>query len=259
MFLKSAVPITLQTTKEDLDVYQQFSNDFDLWIRLYSGPIGGIPKQSMITNGITDALHQLYIKYQTIGIFSGEYGYHNLVHNTTYNLEDADAIIISHPFSADGMSSHDKIALADKLNKPLIIDCAFFGACSGISFDFSQYNNVVAVMFSLSKSMGTGANRVGKIYTELNLPSKVLNINYPFLGNVLYHQQLLAKTTPNCVANKYREVQLEICREYDLVPSDTVMFGLDYTNTYDEYKRGDINRVCISHMINRSIDVTFIT
>ena len=57
-------------------------------------------------SGVTDALNQLYGLYNKIGIFDGEYLYHQNVlgEKATTNLQEADCIVVSHPFSADGKS-----------------------------------------------------------------------------------------------------------------------------------------------------------
>ena len=46
--------------------------------------------------------------------------------------------------------------------------------------------------------------------------------------------------------NMYAQKQLRVCRKLELMPSSTVIFGLDYTDRWSEYKRGNVNRVCIT-------------
>ena len=52
---------------------------------------------------------------------------------------------------------------------------------------------------------------------------------------------------------KYRMKQEEVCKHLNLTPSDTVIFGVDYTEKYTKYKRGKVNRVCISNLIRDKI------
>lgn len=233
----------------DLESYTQFHRDFNSWIYSSKQTVNGLPEDSYIVSGITDAFHQTYSLYNKIGIYDGEYGYHEKVfpNRITYDLNEADVIIISHPFSADGECSHWRIAEADKLGIPIFIDCALFGICTNINFDFSQYKNVHSVCFSLSKAFGTGWQRVGLLYTVDNYPVKVYSDwQYPLTACAERHYELIKKYGPDHIAEKYRYQQLIICGKMDLVPSKTVIFGLDYKNRYNDYRRGYVNRLCIS-------------
>lgn len=242
----------------DLKSYTQFHVNFDRWIKSSEQTVAGLPNShdSYIVSGITDAFHQTYSLYNKIGIYPGEYGYHGKVFpdRVTHDLEKADVIIISHPFSADGECSHSKIAAADKLGIPIFIDCAFFGICSGINFDFSVYKNIHSVCFSLSKTFGTGWQRVGLLYTRDNYPVKVYSDwQYPLTASAERHYQLLQMYGPDDMFKKYRFKQEEICSTLRVIPSSTVIFGLDYSDKYKEFKRGNVNRLCISKGLN---DVT---
>lgn len=233
----------------DLNSFTQFHNQFETWIHSSKQKVAGLPGKSYIVSGITDAFHQTYSLYNKIGIFDGEYGYHEKVFpdRITYDLKEADVIIISHPFSADGECSHNKIEEADKLGIPIFIDCAFFGICSGINFDFSQYKNVHSVCFSLSKTFGTGWQRVGLLYTIDNYPATVYaDWQYPFTAGALYHYDLIKKIGPDDMYEKYRVQQEWICDIMKILPSSTVIFGLDYSDRFNKYKRGNVNRLCIS-------------
>ena len=48
---------------------------------------------------------------------------------------------------------------------------------------------------------------------------------------------------------QYKDKQIKICKELELTPSPTVIFGIDYTDKYSEYKRGPSNRVCITNLL----------
>lgn len=248
MILGSARPIELHGSY-DIKSYQEFHKKFHNWIHSSNQLVKGMPWDSFIVSGITDAFHQTYSLYNKIGIFSGEYGYHEKVFpdRVTYNLLDADVIIISHPFSADGESSHDKIAEADKLGIPIFIDCAFFGICAGINFDFSSYKNIHSVCFSLSKTFGTGWQRVGLLYTKDSYPVRVYSEwQYPLTACASFHYNLIDKIGPDVMYKKYRLQQEQICGKIGITPSSTVIFGLDYTNKYKGFQRGNVNRLCLS-------------
>ena len=236
----------------NMEQFSVFKHKFENWIHSSKQQVKGLPGNSYIVSGLTDAFNQTYALYNKIGIFNGEYGYHKMVlgNRVTFNLEEADAIIVSHPYSADGMSAHDKLKLADSYNKPIFVDCAMFGICHNIDFDFTSYKNIHSVGFSLSKSFGTGRRRVGLLYTIDQYPAAIYSDwNYPLLSSAEFHYNLIDTLSPDSTVNKYLSIQLAICKELEVVPSNTVIFGLDYTNRYDEFKRGNVNRLCLSEII----------
>ena len=250
---RSAIPIEFHRNRT-LDDFKKFVTEYRNWIFSYSGEIGGLPPNHYITSGVTDAFNQTYALYNKIGIFDGEYGYHKIVldQRVTHNLEEADVIIISHPFSADGNCSHEKIKEADQLGIPIFIDCAYLGICNpNISFDFSEYKNIKSVAFSLSKTFGTGLYRVGLLFTHDKYPCTIYrDWNYDLVASAEVHYGLLSNIGPNYMYEKYRTKQEEVCKQLDLIPSDTIIFGVDYTEKYrKKYKRGKVNRVCISNLI----------
>ena len=250
--LKSALPLEFQYRAIDVEEFSTFKKTYESWIYSSKQVVKGIPEKSFIVSGITDAFNQTYALYNKIGIFDGEYGYHLLAveNRITKDLSQADVIVISHPFSADGLSSHDKLKIADTYNKPIFVDCAFFGICDNIDFDFSQYKNIHSVCFSLSKTFGTGWCRVGLLFTNDPYPVTVYeNSQYPLIASAKYHYDLINTRSPDDMFKKYRPKQLEVCKELDIIPSDTVMFGLDYSDRYIDFQRGNVNRLCLTQLI----------
>jgi hypothetical protein len=249
--LIGARPIELQSY--DVSAFDEFKKKFDNWIHSSKQSVVGLPKQCYIVSGLTDAFNQTYGLYNKIGIFKGEYGYHSLVLNdrVTTNLDIADIIIVSHPFSADGMSSHEKLKIADTYNKPIFVDCAFFGICHNIDFDFSKYKNIHSVGFSLSKTFGTGTRRVGLLYTIDKYPVTVYSEwNYNFVSSAENHYELIDKISPDYMVDKYIDAQNAICNELNIIPSNTIIFGLDYSTRFSNFKRGDVNRLCLSAILS---------
>ena len=244
--------IAIEQQLVDIPQFIKFKEKFNKWIHSSMQLVTGLPKSYYIVSGVTDAFNQMYGIYNKIGVFDGEYGYHSLViqNRVTLNLDEADAIVISHPFSADGMSSHEKIKIADSYNKPIFVDCAFFRVCYDIDFDFSSYKNIHSVCFSLSKSFGTGLHRVGLLYTVDPYPVTVYSQwHYPLVACAEHHYTLLDTISPDSMIKKYKDAQLAICQEFNLIPSDTILFGLDYSEKYVSFKRGPVNRLCISHLL----------
>jgi hypothetical protein len=252
LLLYPALAIGFNYNHKDLNDIKNFKEQFHNWIHSSRQIITGLPKNKYLVSGLTDAFNQTYSLYNKIGVFDGEYGYHHLVwgdERVTTNLDEADVIIVSHPFSADGMCSHERLRIADTYNKPIFVDCALFGTCTNINFDFTAYKNIHSVGFSLSKSFATGWRRVGLLYTLDKYPVSVYEQwDYPLLACAEYHYSLLTTMTPDTIADRYRQQQLEICTDLDLMPSNTIIFGLDYKQRYPEFLRGNVGRVCITRL-----------
>ena len=92
---------------------------------------------------------------------------------------------------------------------------------------------------------------MGLLFTEnKNYPAALYTgWHYDLISSAEAHYDIIDNLTPNCTYKKYRSLQVEICKELDLLPSNTVIFGLDYTDKYNKFKRGNVNRVCISNLI----------
>jgi rRNA maturation protein Nop10 len=254
---KSALPLEFKYSRADIDKFLSFKQSYIDWIHSSKQIVKGLPEESFIVSGLTDAFNQTYAIYNKIGIFDGEYGYHllSVENKVTKDLSQADVIVVSHPFSADGLSSHEKLKIADSYNKPIFVDCAFFGICDNIDFDFSQYKNIHSVCFSLSKTFGTGWCRVGLLFTKDPYPVTVYaGAQYPLIVSAQYHYNLINTKSPDDMFKKYRDKQLEICKELEIIPSDTVMFGLDYSDRYKKFRRGTVNRLCLTQIIE-NIDI----
>jgi hypothetical protein len=259
LFSIPAIPIN-NFFKPNPRHYTSFLNKFDKWVHSSNKNVKGLPTNKYLTAGITDVFDKTYIKYNKIGIFPGEYSYHCMIleeylteSRITYNLAEADIIIVSHPFSADGLSSNEKLQLADSYNKPILVDCAYFGVCSDISFDFTPYKNIVSVAFSLSKTFGTGNLRIGLLYTNDFYPYAVWDEwFYQSYSNIDYHHNLIDKIGPDDLAKQFKKQQIKLCNKYKLQPSKTILFGLDKIGRYDNYRRHDVNRICLSKLYKRS-------
>jgi hypothetical protein len=261
IFEKSATAI--KPVHADVQLYRKFEKKFEDWIYSSNQTVKGLPEKSFLASGITDAFNMLYGMYNVIGIFPGEYSYHRLVlpkNRITYNLKKADVIIVSHPFSADGMSSIDRLLIADTYNKPIFVDCAYFGVCNNIDFDFTKYKNIDSVAFSLSKTFGTGSYRIAKIFSNSEYPAYIYDEwRYQLHSSAAYHYKLIDKISPDDTYNKFRTLQLDICKEYNLTPSDTVIFALDYdkSDLYKYYDRDIVNRMCISEELYKRSGVFY--
>ena len=250
--LRSAKALGFKNSPVKLNQYNNFIRIYDKWIKSSEQNVKGLPGKPYVVSGITDAINQLYGLYNIIGIYDGEYMHHQNVlgDRVTTDLSKADCIVISHPFSGDGKCSHDKLKEADSYGVPIFVDCAFFGICYGIDFNFEQYKNIHSVCFSLSKTFGTGFNRVGLLYTIDKFPVTLYEEwNYPLMSSAEHHYNLIVTIGPDDMPKKYLEKQKLICEELGIEPTPTIIFGVDYSKKYSEFNRGPANRICITNLL----------
>jgi hypothetical protein len=244
---------------------QEYLEYIPQWIKSSNlNTIDGLDKfkHKYIISGITQAFDDFYIRHinKNIVILRGEYPYlKRFVKNIRLyegKFYDNDAFIISAPFSASGRIHEEFYSVmenAEKHSIPTLIDCAFFGICSGLSLTLN-YQCVDSVCFSLSKAFASGCFRSGIQFTNVNLSSISVqnNWNYVQLLSAKIGLLLSQNYSPDYIFNKYRNIQEDICKRHGLEPSDTVIFGLSSKKTYDSFEiDGYINRCCITPLIKQ--------
>jgi len=221
-------------------------------------------KHSYITLGNTQAIENHYnISNGRVYTFPGEYPYHtSFKDNKRIRMTDQVPMpagpyikhgsIVSYPFAATGNRLDDfdeRMKFLDNTN--VMLDFAYFGLYySPTILDLTKYPQIHSVAFSLSKVFSTGFMRVGILLSkdELDTPLAMCN-DWSYLPklNMKLHVGLMKKFSPDFIYEKYRRKQLDLCKEHDLTPSDTVIFGLSNDAKWDKYTRNNIiNRVCLS-------------
>ncbi|MBC8421785.1 MAG: hypothetical protein H8E03_00035 [Pelagibacteraceae bacterium] len=198
--------------------------------------------------------------------FKAEFFYHNAnwkkFHAWNYIEDDEiksnDAVVISFPFSDYG-KEHPKMRQVldecERLNVPVLIDCAYYVIARGLNFDFTEYECVEDITFSLSKGFHL-SNRIrgGIRYTKKYYDDNIHIMNewkqYSHIS-AYFGTKLLEYFPSDFSMNKYRDKQIEFCNTHNLTPSDCVIFALETTgDKYKELNRGtEINRLCISYQI----------
>lgn len=219
-----------------------------------------------LTSGNTQAFDDFYIRHhdRVFKFLPGEYPYLSkyvrrwelLDENT--ELTRKDALVMSAPFSATGNMHprfYETLERADHLGIPVLIDCAFFGITRNLHLRL-DYRCIEAVCFSLSKAFGAGCFRSGIEFSKQNGgPASIQNDwIYVQLLSAKIGLEIAKKYSPDYIPLKYRDWQLEICEEFGLEPSDTVVFGLggDAFKFYDV--DGVSRRVCITPAIKARIE-----
>lgn len=231
--------------------------------------------------GTTESFDKFYIENfsKTFKCFRGDYLYHNISWNSAgihwnyiddeknkINLEPNDAVVISFPFADTGnihpLMTRDFFDECLKLGIPVMLDCAYFGICENINFDFT-HPAITDVVFSLSKSFPVRHFRIG-----LRLSKELKNDGLTAYNNTQYLNKIgcgigiefMNSFSPDHPCNTYRQTQLKFCKEFDLKSSNTVIFGIDANSKYQKYNRGYpfSNRICFSKYLktgNIPVDV----
>lgn len=256
----------------DSTVLPQFISTYTQWIQsTKNNSVLGLEQFSTVafSAGTTEAFDKFYLKHhdRRFRCLRGEYIYHVLSwqqqHRPWAYLDDepltpGDAVVISLPF-ADTGNCHEFytkqfLDQCVELDVPVLLDCAFFGICGGVEFDF-DHPAIQEICFSLSKTFPVSTLRIGVRYSRHNDGDSLLIYNDTqyinrfgaAVGTVLMNLQ-----TPDETFDRYRSQQLHWCNIHSLAPSNTVIFGVDTQHCYDNHNRGSkhTNRLCFSKYFN---------
>jgi hypothetical protein len=256
----------------DRTIQSEFLCKFFEWIQESKlNKLHGIEKYNKLSyvHGSTQAFDFFYAenKNRRMRCFKGEFAYHWLTWRNNYRgwayieddkIREGDAFIVSVPFSDYG-SIHPKLEevlnKCDLLNVPVFIDCAYYVMARNINFNLDR-KCIKGVAFSMSKGFyGTEKIRIGmRCKKDFNDdPVDVFNS----LGQVstmgcIVGNSICNNFPPDYIQNKYREKQIEVCRQYGLTPTDCISFGLADKNDerFLDFQRGtDWRRVTISGLL----------
>lgn len=253
----------------DNTVHQRFVDRYRQWIqRSQLNCLRGLDAfpVACYSNGSTEVFDKFYLRHtgRRFRCFRGEYMYHigaykNYQHWCYMDqdqLRENDALVLSLPFSDLGdvyPATNDVLDQCSQLGVPVLIDCTYFGQCAGIDFDL-DHPAVTDVAFSLSKTLPVAWIRIGMRLTRHNVDDslEVYNrIGYVNRLGASVGLQALDKITADDVWQKWHGVQESFCKKLNLVPSKTVIFGLDTTNQFPEYNRGGpSNRLSFFRYLN---------
>jgi len=237
------------------DVIETFLTKYKQWIKTTSlNQILNLDefKYACYSNGTTESFDKFYLKHSNrrFRCFKGEYMYHKLAWRAGFDwcyiedddLEKNDAVIVSLPFANTGnepIKLDYLMSTCTELDIPVLIDCAYFGICSDITFDFS-YPCIREVTFSLSKIFPVSYARIGMRLTKEDDDDTLFvykKINYINRLGPLLGIRYLESFSPDYIVNKYKDTQKEFCQELDVDQSKTVLFGLG-DERWKEYNRG---------------------
>lgn len=219
--------------------------------------------------GTSESFDKFYIKNfnKKFKCFRGDYLYHSISWKsagmdweyvdkepTKICLQPGDAVVISLPFADTGnrhpLMNKDFLDECFRLKVPVMLDCAYFGICQDIEFDFT-HPAITDISFSLSKSFPVRHFRIGlRLSKEIKDDGLTAYNNSQYLNKLACYLgiKFMNSFSPDYPSDTYKQHQIKLCKEFDLVPSNTVIFGLDMSSKYEKYHRGYpySNRICFS-------------
>lgn len=258
-------PSTLKILKTPIDLSCLHDNDIiDNFLKKYHDWIHTTKNNKLLglenfsfkcySNGTTESFDKFYLKnpLRRFRCFRGDYMYHKLAWRDNYNwswLEDdaireRDAVVISLPFADTGdvhLQYASVMESCTKLNVPVLVDCAYFGICSQITFDLT-YPCITDVVFSLSKTFPVAHARIGMRYTREDNDDTLFmyhKISYNNKIGATLGIRFLENFSPDYISDKYKDKQLEFCEILNVYPSKTVLFGQGGP-AWHHYNRGGI-------------------
>jgi hypothetical protein len=221
------------------------------------------------SNGTTESFDKFYLKHsqRRFRCFRGEYMYHQVAWRNYFPnwqfLDDGpilenDAVVISLPFSDYGYE-HPKMQeildVCNELGVPVLIDCAYFGICGNISFNFT-HPAISDITFSLSKFLPVAHLRIGIRFTRKDDDDSLLvchKTQYINRTGAAVGLSIFDTYTPDDIYAKYRPAQVNLCDQLGVTPSNCVIFGIDYDNIYPEYNRGtSTQRLSLSKYLHKN-------
>lgn len=216
---------------------------------------------SLVTYGVTDAFNDFYFINSKIYVLRGEYTYHRdlgyPVLDDINQIPSHTSLIVSYPFSATGNvhpNWENIIRICEERSVKVFIDCCLFGISKVDKLDVSS-PCITHVAFSFSKTFATAGNRTGVLYTKDKTFTPLRNQNDHFYTNMigqLMHMKLMSSFSPDYIYDKYRRKQEELCTNFGIDISDTVIFGTSSSSDFDYFERdGYTNRICITYSLQK--------
>ena len=222
------------------------------------------------TNGTTDAIHHWRMtETRPWQKFEGEYQYMDMIGSEgkvccdvpgQYMKDGRSAIpavidkdkplYISIPSAADGNFFNPQ--KRGPIEAPVILDCTYIGATDIQKIDVPK--NTEQVFFSFSKGFGMVCQRLGLVYTKEPHPTleRLKSVECWNYNGVQLISQIIGVIPVDGMWKKYREKQLEVCKEYDLTPSDCYFLATTKDPYYKERRRmkwNDNARICITPLL----------
>jgi hypothetical protein len=220
---------------------EEFIDSIDKWIlgsKLNNlKGLASFPHRDVI-QGVTQQIEDLCLmKRENLCVLKGEFHYSRSISISTREVEVSeikrgDHVLISLPFSNSGLIHFEMSNLIEKVEKSgafLHIDCAWLGCCRGISFDFSSLA-IGSVSFSLSKSLGLGAHRIGIRYSrerEAGMVTTLNDQNYLLDSPMWSGLKAMERFGVDYLQNRYYPIYKMVCERYNFEETNTIFVAID--------------------------------
>ena len=217
-------------------LYDQFKQEMQDWLQASTlNQIKGLESFDRvdIIQGCTQFIDNLYMQGQP-QVIVGDYRYHDRLGNWGTRpglLKEGVPLIIAMPFPSTGAVHTQMEDILDEARNKGIdvhVDGAWFTCCRGINFDLS-HPSIKSVAISLSKGLGLGWNRVGLRWTRQTHTDSItiqndfrMNMRAPVMIGLHFIRQL----PPDYLWNKYREIYNQICKDFELEPTNSIYLAL---------------------------------
>ena len=193
-----------------------------------------------IVIGCTQYLDDLHLTAEKpLAVLSKEYQYHARISpgkiktiKRPEELQAGDQLIVSLPFAYFGdihPEMNRVLSVCEDREVPVHIDGCWTGCSRGLHFDFDR-PCIQSAGFSLSKSLGLGANRIGLRYARKRWsgPVSVMNdFDMNNLAPVWIGLKFIQKFGPDFWQNKYGEIYSRACKVLNLRPTKAIHLAFD--------------------------------
>lgn len=247
--------------KQDQDCSAEYCELYRDWItKTQNNTIVGLNSftKAAFSQGTTEAFDKFYARHKnrTLKVFAGEYSYHKYATlctqiNNVNNLGPNDSVIVSIPFADSGTEYkyHQLMRECEALGIPVLVDCCWYGTCGEMTFNFS-YDCIEEVVFSLSKTFPVSRLRIGIRFSRSAIEDGLdAYVRDSYLNFYSQHIGIgfLSRFSADYMFEKYRQKQLEICKQLEVTPSPVVNLAVGVGEQWDYLNRsGPHNRLCLS-------------
>jgi len=269
--IRKAIPVKDENVKNTIDCFdfvnqhsklilpQTFAEKHKTWVESSKNFRVKIEfDHAYVTYGVTDAFNDFYFLHNNISVLKGEYSYHrdlgiNVLDDIGY-IKPYTALIISFPFSATGKPHKDWkriIEICEQRHIDVFLDLCLFGV--SYDCDLEIPDCVTHCAFSFSKTFASSCFRTGILYTRYKQQTPIANQNAWFYHNQLgaqIHYDLMCKHSPDYIVDKYLKSSLEICKKFNIEPTNTIIFGTSDDDKWNRFNRDITNRMCISELLS---------
>lgn len=192
--------------------------------------------------------------FMITSVFCRNYGV-KCVYLEDADLDADDCMVMSLPFSANGTFHPDSqqwLDRAEELAIPVLIDAAYFGISHSTQYPL-EYSCVKEFAVSLSKNYVGKILRLGIRFSREPIDDA---LSAAQLGSDIFDRMgastaisLLTRFSHDWFINKYKVKSDQVCQDLKLTPTNTLTLALGGSE-FEEFKRGNWNRVCISSRIS---------